>query len=56
MEGPTRKQVARMRRFVTEKRAAAQAALAAGNDDLAFTLDCAAFDTECVLRDYGYEV
>ena len=55
-EGPSAKQVAKMRRTMTDLKARAQVALTAGNDDQAFALDCLAFDIECTLRDYGYTV
>lgn len=55
-EGPSRAQVKKMRATRLEKLAAAKAALEAGHDERAFDLDCAAFDIECTLRQYGYEV
>lgn len=55
-EGPSKAQVAKLRKTMAAKKVAAQEALTEGNDELAFTLDCLAFDIECTLRDYGYEV
>ena len=53
-EGPTRSQArktaARRHALIAES----QAATAAGNDELAFDLDCKAWDIEMALTEYGF--
>lgn len=55
IEGPSRTQARKMATLRMELLDRARTAETAGNDDLAFTLDCHAFDIECDLRTYGYE-
>ena len=54
IEGPTAAQAKRMSVYRRELLAKAQTALATGNDDRAFDLDCHAFDIEADLRTYGF--
>jgi hypothetical protein len=54
IEGPTRKEAARMADLVKRHKADAEAASAAGDDDRAFDLDCRAFDLEVDLRRFGF--
>lgn len=53
-EGPSKGQVAKMRKTRTALLAEAAEALAAGRDERAFDLDCRAFDIEATLTEYGY--
>ena len=54
LEGPTRKQAAKMADRRKCLLGLAAKALAAGNDDRAFDYDCAAMDIETDLNKYGF--
>ncbi len=56
IEGPSRRQGIRLAQLRTRKLAAARAAEAAGNDELAFSLDCSAWDIEQTLVEYGLNI
>ncbi len=56
IQGPTKAQARRMAALRHRKLAEATAALAAGKDDLAFTLDCFAMDLEMDLAHYGFDI
>ena len=56
IEGPTPKQAKKMAAHRLELLDQARTALAAGDDDKAFDLDCAAWDIEALLVTYGRNV
>jgi hypothetical protein len=56
IEGPTNAQARKLARLRTENLAAARIAEAAGRDESAFDLDCAAWDLEADLRAYGFDI
>lgn len=56
MEGPTNAQAKRMAAYRQTLLASAAAALAAGNDDIAFDRDCEAMDVEMDLASYGFDI
>lgn len=56
IEGPSRRQAAKMAALRARKIEQARAAEAAGNDDLAFSLDCSAWDIEQDLIRYGLDI
>lgn len=55
IEGPTRKQAARMATLRARWISEAREAEAAGDDDRAFDLDCRAWDLEMDLARYGFD-
>ena len=56
IEGPSAAQAKRMAATRRDFLASEQAHLAAGRDDAAFNTGCAAFDIECDLVAYGFDI
>lgn len=56
IEGPSKAQAVKMAKLRQNLLAEAAAHLAAGRDERAFGCDERAFDLECDLRDYGFDV
>jgi hypothetical protein len=56
IEGPTKAQARRMAAYRQSLLASAEAALKAGNDEVAFDRDCEAMDIEMDLRPYGFNI
>jgi len=54
MEGPTNREARKMAARRTSLLESSAAATAAGNDELAFDLDCDAWDIERDLNEYGF--
>lgn len=54
IEGPTNAQARRMAAYRQRLMADAQSALAAGDDERAFDLDCQAWDIESDLQRFGF--